>query len=98
MTWRMHAGWDDDQQQWEDFGHPLYTRAFGHANPVPVEVTETPDGEYWGWLSTGSERPDMIYRREVLFRVCFPYGAEAEQAAGRGRIVRLSVRPLDVPS
>ena len=93
-AWQMHAGWNADQQQWEDFGHPQYTRAFGHDSPVPVELTEVPDGDYWGWLDNKRAAPTMIYRRETLFRICFPYSVEAEQLAGRGRVVRLSVRPL----
>lgn len=94
MQWQMHAGWNAEQQQWEDFGHPQYVRAFGHAKAMPVILEESPDGEYWGWLANGADSPAMVYRHETLFRVCFPYGAESEERAGRGRVVHLSVQPV----
>lgn len=92
-TWEFWAAESKREPgTYEDFGHYKYTKAFGHENPVRVTVTETEDGPYWGWLEAGEDVPRMIYRREPLFRVCFPYGVEAEEKAGHGRLIRCDVR------
>lgn len=75
--------------------NPRHARMHGYTDPTPVTVSVTEDGPYWGWLPAATElrpfpTPVMIYRRKVLFDVCFPYGPEADERAGQGRIVRLS--------
>lgn len=90
----MWAG-ADEGDGFRDFGRdPRYTRAFGHAEPVRVVLTETEEGPFWGWLRDRDDErgfPSMIYRREALFRVCFPNRVEDEKG---GRVVRLSVALL----
>ena len=58
---------------------------------VKVSVRESPKGEYWGWLDATETVPCMIWKGKKVFDVCFPYGPEAEEKAGKGRIVRLDV-------
>ena len=57
------------------------------------EATEVNDGSYWGWRD-----PDdsicMIYPEFFLMNICFPDGAKAEEMAGRGRIIRVSVTEI----
>jgi hypothetical protein len=74
-------------------GHRRFAAAhamFGE-RPVRVVVTEDPDGEHYGWISTDDPRPRMIYNHPTLFRMCFPYGVAAEERAGKGRSVRLRI-------
>jgi hypothetical protein len=85
--WEMWAA--ETEYGFEHIGtDPRYVRAYD-AEPVPVVVTLDPAGEYWGWLA--ASYPSMIYRREVLFRVCFPYGPEEAEKAGKGRVVKLNI-------
>ena len=58
---------------------------------VEVCVRESPKGEYWGWIDVKGTVPCMILKGKKLFDVCFPYGPEIEERAGKGRIVRLDV-------
>jgi hypothetical protein len=62
---------------------------------VEVEVREDPDGIHWGWFDNDDQEYCHIYPHEAHFRICFPYGPEAEEKAGKGRIVKLSVREID---
>lgn len=58
---------------------------------VQVELTESENGEYYGWQDAGSERYEMIWPDASLFKMCFPYGPEVEEKRGRGRAVRLDI-------
>lgn len=94
-SWQMHA-----VRLRDGLLHYVGSRRFVefHGLPEPiveVEVAEVPDGDvsatHWAWLPSGKTEPVMIYPREVLFTMCFPYGPKAEAEAGKGRIVRLAV-------
>ena len=81
---------------------PMYTHASEdkgwvemHGLDVPVvavSVRESPKGEYYGWIDKGDTVPAMIWQGRMLFGMCFPYGPEVEEKAGRGRVVRLDVK------
>lgn len=88
-SWRMHAG-VADRGGYQYFGDPRYVELYGVV-PVPVVVTEDPDGTYWGWLDARRDAPEMIQPHPVLYQVQFPYGPDAEERAGRGRTLRLTV-------
>src|SRR5688500_4768040 len=90
--WRMHAGWRGDA--FCNFGDPWYVRMYGH-DPVEVELTENPDGSYWGFLYTEDRGcgPVMIQPCRSLFLVQFPYGPE--QAIRQGEVVRMDCRQVD---
>lgn len=93
--WRMHAHRYDNGDL-HNLGDRRYVEFHGVAKPiVEVGVVEVADDDptatHWGWMATGADAPVMIYPREVLFRVCFPYGVRAEVDAGKGRVVRLAV-------
>lgn len=95
-TWHMWA--IPRGEQFSDPGDRRYAKHFSsEIEPVPVVLTEDPDGPYWGWLPAEEQIPTMIHPRRSLFRMCFHYGPEAEQAAGRGRIVRFQVSALAEP-
>lgn len=42
-------------------------------------------------MDEARDEPQMVYPRESLFSMCFPYGVQAEVDAGKGRVVRLAV-------
>lgn len=91
-SWRAFAHkregylWHVGEKQWVELHglpHPI----------VEVEVTLDDDGTYYGWHAAGKEAslPQMIWPHETLYSICFPYGPEAEEDAGRGRTVRMKI-------
>lgn len=98
--WRMWALEVESPPYAQPFyepGHRMYANEYRGKNdapPVPVVVTETEDGPYWGYIFTGKDTPCMIHGAESLFRMCFAYGPDAEVERGHGRIVRLQIDPL----
>ena len=108
-TWPMWAGVETDHGATEPhFVYPAldawYPREYGY-EPVPVLVTTDPNGRYWGWIDNPEQdrrigreprtEPVMIWHHEGLFAMQFPYGVRAEEEAGHGRAVRLSITAAD---
>ena len=109
-SWRMFAGRVTDSRVGRDFmnfGDERTVRMYG-VEPVPVELTEDPDGDYYGWIHAdrSGERFAPRYTGEVvmvqphkgMFTMQFPYGPEAEARDGRGEIVRMSCRAVSADS
>lgn len=103
-TWRMFAGRNPHEQTRDDFpflnfGDHRYVEMYGR-DPVAVEITEDPDGQYLGWLGfaflhyKADEQPVMI-QPERLFEMQFAYGSQAEVKRDRGEIVRLTVKETE---
>lgn len=94
MIWNMYAYLRDGKVSAIAIGPERYVRLHGLTWPiVQVTVREDPEGSYLGWVDGfpgGTTEPRMI-QREALFDMQFPYGAKAEENAGKGRVVRLSV-------
>jgi len=89
-TWPMFAGNRTEQGIWLNVeGHPKTVEAYG-AEPVAVTAVEDPEGEYRGWIDTGSTALVLV-QPQWLFSMQFPYGPEAEVDAGKGEIVRLRI-------
>ena len=66
-------------------------------NVVQVRLTEDPAGQYWGWLHfdlPGRDAPTMVQPHKGMFKMQFPYGPQAEEEAGKGRTVRLTVSEI----
>lgn len=101
QTWTMHAGWDAEQNVWLHPGQEMYVRVY-NLTPVPVTLTETEDGPYWGWIDNRHSgpagtpvEPSMVCHRRDLFVCCFGVPPEVEQERGRGRVVRLTIEATD---
>lgn len=109
-TWTMWAGTmkphGTDEVVFCNVGSsPMFVRAYGHPNPVQVQVTEDPEGRYWGWLANTNwdlslepvyrENPTMIYPNRNLFIMCFPYGPENGEEHNKGKVLHLSILTLD---
>lgn len=68
---------------------------------VEVDVREVSDGDpsatHWGWLDAKPEKtePLMIWPRQGLFEMQFPYGSKVEVDRGKGRVVRLAVTEVE---
>lgn len=97
-TWSMfgHAS----HGTWVTVGDERFLRLHGYEEaPVPVTVTEDPDGDYMGWIEFDDagkpvEDPHFIQHHRI-FDVQFPYGHKAEVERGRGEALRLAIEPLD---
>ncbi len=92
-SWNMHAHRVDGRYE-----HCGDLRSVQHrrlcAPIVQVEVTEDPDGPYYGYIRTGSTTPIMIQSRWSAFQMQFTYNVEPEVETGQGRVVRLQVREI----
>lgn len=81
------------------FGDERYVRWYGR-EPVAVELTEDPEGTYWGWMGfarmhyTADKEPIMVQPHRGMFDMQFPYGPEKEVEKGQGEIVRCTVREI----
>lgn len=99
-TWEMWAGRNPHRkgELLHAGPHSRYVQSYGLA-PIPVIVTEDPDGPHWGWIHAASEalqrdaadHPSLIQPRESMFVMQFPYGPDEEAARGKGQIVRLRI-------
>jgi hypothetical protein len=58
---------------------------------VPVDVIESDDGDFLGWIDTGDTSPEMIYHNRV-FEICFAYGSKVEVERGKGVVVKLTIQ------
>ena len=96
-SWRMFAGRPDrvvDGREFLNFGDERTVR-FNGRMPVAVELTEDPDGGYYGWLAADADKPVMIQPHEGWFRIQSPDGFRYDVEQGRGEIVRASCRAID---
>jgi len=76
------------------FPHPKLALMCGSGPVYELELRETEKGEvsdYWGWYDNEKNDYSMIYPNKTPFKMCFPYGYEAEEKAGKGRAVNLVV-------
>ena len=90
-TWRMHAGRDEYHEGgFIYFGDPRTIKMYD-VEPVEVELTENPEGSYYGWLETGEDIPVMIQPHIHMYNIQFAYGPEAEIRQGRGITLRFNV-------
>ncbi len=93
--WTMYAQRWDEANCYFYFGDREYVQLYGDEAPiVPVELTEDPEGSYYGWIETGDDTPTMIQPHIHAFAIQFTYGIEAEIKAGKGQVVRLQVKEL----
>ncbi len=97
--WRMWAHLYDNGEL-HNLGERWWVEIHGLPDPiVPVDVVEVqaddPSATHWAWMDGDRDEPQMVYPRESLFSMCFPYGVQAEVDAGRGRVVRLAVMEVD---
>lgn len=97
MSWEMFA-MPNGHGDWSALGNERYVRLHGCANPTPVTVTQDLEGNYLGWIDAegelkGDDVPVMIQRKEI-FNIQFPYGYQAEEKAGRGRAIRLTIKEM----
>jgi hypothetical protein len=98
MQWEMYA-YKFKGKNGVFFEHPgekRWVELFHFNEPiVKVRLTEDENGQYWGWLDKDETEPSMIWPSEVQFRMCFPYGYEAEEKAGKGKAIRLSITEIE---
>ena len=57
-----------------------------------VSEGEEQEGCYWAWWDSHDQRFMFVYPRRFLVGMCFPYGPEAEERKGGGRLLPVDVR------
>lgn len=96
--WELFAHIDKNER-FAHTGSKRYVQMCGSKTPVPVTVTEDPEGDYHGWIRINEETkvestPVMIYPQRFLLEMCFPMGDDemkSREAKGEGRVVRLAI-------
>jgi hypothetical protein len=63
-----------------------------HDEIVEVEVLEG-EGDYWGW-EVEPDKYRFIWPSLAQVSICFPEGAKAAEASGRGRAVNLIIKEI----
>jgi hypothetical protein len=84
------------------FGPAGYARLRAGDGVAEVELIEDPQGPYWSWIDEGGDEP--LYVSDSFHDLNHAFlagdtaapGPWAEQRAGRGRVVRLQVRELQL--
>ena len=103
-TWRMFAGRSKVEGRFLHCAVDERTVRFCGMEPVAVELTEDPDGEYYGWIRAGRDGllprtytgiPEMIQWRRGIFEMQSSDGFRSDVNAGEGEIVRMSCRAVD---
>jgi hypothetical protein len=73
------------------FPNPWGVKQYGHEKIYEVIVREPKDGEkpkYWSWWDEEKQRFELTYAKELLLDMCFAYGTDCEEKAGKGKKVR----------
>lgn len=65
---------------------------------IQVEVSEGQDtpGSYWGWWDAGEQRFGIVWYRKFLVEMCFPYGTKAEEERGKGKLLPVNIKVLQL--
>lgn len=67
-------------------GTPIYE--------IEITKTDNPTGDsYYAWEDLDG-KISMIYYGFFILNICFPYGVRAEEAAGRGNVVRVDIKEI----
>jgi hypothetical protein len=61
---------------------------------VELEVEESEEGEYWGWLEFKNNEYRYIYPKRFMVDMCFPYGPQIEEKENKGRRVKLKLTEI----
>lgn len=89
-TWILYAHQYGDT--FKHVGSKKWVELYPSNNPmVKVKVKIDENGDYYGWIDKGKEVPKMIFPNKMQFDICFPYGVEEAEKAGRGKAVRLKI-------
>ena len=60
---------------------------------LELQLTEDSKGEFWAWWDNESASFVHCWQSESQLNMCFPYGPKAEEDRGRGKKLRISVKP-----
>lgn len=89
--WDMHAHHSDTGGYQHVHSKASRTALYSRTQPViPVTVAPDENGDYTGWIDTGTTTPIHIARTR-LFNMAFTYGHQAETDAGKGYAITLNI-------
>ena len=91
--WVMYA--NEYSAGFMHFGERYYVELYDSSSPiVHVKLIEDEQGKYLGWLAIGKETVEMV-QRSILFDMQFTYGHVVEEAAGKGKVIKLRVEKIN---
>ena len=101
MKWRMYANQRADGWIHNIFLNRKSVEICYMPDPIiAIDVTEDPNGKWWGWVRTDSYEnngiPSMIHEDIRLVDMCFPYGMKEAEKAGDGHRIQLHVEVVPV--
>lgn len=86
---------------YSDFGSKRWVKLHGLKHPiVAVTVREAKPDEtprQWAWWGNGDGKFRWLWASRIQVAICFPYGPEAEEARGRGKLLGVVVEEREVP-
>ena len=72
--------------------HPKTTQLYvGKKTILSLHVSENPNGEYWAWWDSKRNQFKMVSHVKSGIDICFPYGVDAEEEAGKGNLLRVTI-------
>lgn len=60
--------------------------------PSPQHDKNVNNIDYWGWWDNQDKKFTHIYQKRFLLDMCFPYGIEKTEEAGKGKAYRLNIK------
>lgn len=62
--------------------------------PAPQNDPNVNEPDYWAWWDERDQRFSLIWSKYFLLNMCFPYGMEIEEKAGKGKAYRVHVKEI----
>lgn len=59
-----------------------------------VDNNRSPEADYWAWWDNERQHFAHVYAKHFLLGMCFIYGIEVEEKAGKGKAYRVNVKPV----
>ncbi len=53
-----------------------------------------PTADYWAWWDNEEQHFTLVYAKHFLLGMCFIYGMEVEEKAGKGKAYRVNVKQV----
>lgn len=95
--WRRWAK-RSERETWWGFFHASMSIWDSDGTAVEVDLHEDPDGSHYGWLDHHDNKLSMVQPTKMQFEMQSPDFFRRDIAEGRGRVLRLRVEPVYIPT